>query len=146
MKTDITKALEKNAVKPPALPPAKKEVQLTKDAEEDYNIARVTLHDIISKSGPALEDMLALAGEAEHPRAYEVLATLMKATADITQQLIDLQKRRHELDQNQVGNKKNDPTGTVTNNTVFIGSTAELQKFLQQQNEKLIDASEVDTI
>ena len=107
-------------------------INLTNDAEEDYNIARNNLKKLLDKSDEALDHMMQVAAEAEHPRAFEVLAGMFKTSADMTTQLIDLQKKRHELDK-----LNNEPTETsgVTNNNLFVGSTAELQKMLAKKDE-----------
>ena len=111
--------------------PVKKEVNLTTDAEEDYNIARENLKKLLDKSDEALDHMMQVAAEAEHPRAFEVLAGMFKTSADMTTQLIDLQKKRHELDK-----LNNEPTQSgVTNNNLFVGSTTELQKMLTKRND-----------
>ena len=81
-------------------------------------------------SDEALDHMMQVAAEAEHPRAFEVLAGMFKTSADMTTQLIDLQKKRHELDK-----LNNEPTQSgVTNNNLFVGSTAELQKMLAKKD------------
>jgi len=107
-------------------------INLTNDAEEDYNIARDNLKKLLDKSDEALDHMMQVAAEAEHPRAFEVLAGMFKTSADMTTQLIDLQKKRHELDK-----LNNEPTETsgVTNNNLFVGSTAELQKMLAKKDQ-----------
>ena len=111
--------------------PIKKEVNLTIDAEEDYNLARDNLKRLLDKSDEALDHMMQVAAEAEHPRAFEVLAGMFKTSADMTTQLIDLQKKRHELDK-----LNNEPTQSgVTNNNLFVGSTAELQKMLLRKSD-----------
>ena len=69
--------------------PVKKEVNLTTDAEEDYNLARDNLKRLLDKSDEALDHMMQVAAEAEHPRAFEVLSGLFKTSADMTTQLID---------------------------------------------------------
>ena len=76
--------------------------------------------------------MMQVAAEAEHPRAFEVLSGMFKTSADMTTQLIDLQKKRHELDK-----LNNEPTqnNSVTNNNLFVGSTAELQKMLLRKSD-----------
>jgi len=106
-------------------------INLTNDAEEDYNLARENLKSLLNKSDEALDHMMQVAAEAEHPRAFEVLAGMFKTSADMTGQLIDLQKKRHELDK-----LNNEPTETssVTQNNLFVGSTAELQKMLAKKD------------
>ena len=123
----ITDALAANSK---SIKPINKEVDLTKHAEEDYNLARDNLKNLLNKSDEALDHMMQVAAEAEHPRAFEVLAGMFKTSADMTTQLIDLQKKRHELDK-----LNNEPTesGGVTNNNLFVGSTAELQKMLAKK-------------
>ena len=112
--------------------PVKKEVNLTTDAEEDYNIARDNLKSLLDKSDEALDHMMQVAAEAEHPRAFEVLAGMFKTSADMTTQLIELQKKRHELD--KLNNEPTQNSG-VTNNNLFVGSTAELQKMLTKKED-----------
>lgn len=107
-------------------------INLTNDAEEDYNIARDNLKKLLDKSDEALDHMMQVAAEAEHPRAFEVLAGMFKTSADMTTQLIDLQKKRHELD--KLNNEPTEKSG-VTNNNLFVGSTAELQKMLAKKDQ-----------
>ena len=111
------------------VPVLKDDINLTQDAEEDYHVARENLKKLLDKSDEALDHMMQVAAEAEHPRAFEVLAGMFKTSADMTTQLIDLQKKRHELDK-----LNNEPTQSgVTNNNLFVGSTAELQKMLSKR-------------
>jgi len=125
----ITKALSSQAVS--TVPVPTDDLNLTIDAEEDYKAAREHLKSLLDKSDEAMDHMMQVAAEAEHPRAFEVLATMFKTSADMTSQLIDLQKKRHELDK-----LNNEPTGpnNVTQNNLFVGSTAELQKMLAKGN------------
>lgn len=135
-------ALEQNAVVPKEeqLPSVvSRDLAINQDAEEDYEFVRKVLQETLGKSSDAVDRMMELAQEAEHPRAFEVLANMLKTTTDIAQQLIELQKKRHELDEmNNPGKEKQSKTGSgnTTNNTVFVGSTAELQKFLKKQNKE----------
>ena len=130
----ITKALAANTkvADGKLVPMGVDNINLTNDAEEDYNIARENLKKLLDKSDEALDHMMQVAAEAEHPRAFEVLAGMFKTSADMTTQLIDLQKKRHELDK-----LNNEPTETssVTNNNLFVGSTADLQRMLTKNNE-----------
>ena len=114
------------------VPVLKDDINLTQDAEEDYNVARENLKKLLDKSDEALDHMMQVAAEAEHPRAFEVLSGMFKTSADMTTQLIDLQKKRHELDK-----LNNEPTqnNSVTNNNLFVGSTAELQKMLLRKSD-----------
>lgn len=112
---------------------------LNTDAEEDYDEVRVLLKDLLKKSNIALDDLLNLASEAEHPRAYEVLSGLIKTTAEVGDQLIGLQKTRHELNDMNSGNKPlSNNEGGQTNN-FFIGSTEELQRMIKGKKDDIID-------
>ena len=74
--------------------------------------------------------MMALASDSEHPRAFEVLSTMIKHTSEMSQDLIKLQKTRKDITQEKSG-----PSSTTTNNSIFVGSTTELQKYLKKNND-----------
>ena len=102
----------------------------TEDVKQDYEISRAALHSLVMKGQEAVDGILEVAQASDHPRAYEVAATTIKNVADTADKLIDLQKKMKELDAEE---KKNAPS--TVNNTMFVGSTAELQKMLKQQKE-----------
>ena len=127
----INKALISNS-KP--LVPIQKEVNLTSDAEEDYNIARDNLKNLLDKSDEAMDHMMQVAAEAEHPRAFEVLAGMFKTSADMSAQLIDLQKKRHELD--KLNNEESKGPNNLTQNNLFVGSSSDLQRLLAKGDDE----------
>ena len=132
-KTDILTALETNL--PQQLKKIKTEVAQTEivaDTEEDYVYSRDKIKELIEKAEEAIDNMMALASETEHPRAFEVLAGMFKTTTDMMDQLITLQKKRKELTQSE--EQKVTASGGTTNNAIFVGSTTELQKFLCNNN------------
>jgi hypothetical protein len=132
-KDDILIALETNL--PQQLKKIKTEVaqsEIVADTEEDYVYSRDKIKELISKAEDAIDNMMALASETEHPRAFEVLAGMFKTTTDMMDQLITLQKKRQELTQSQ---DHKSAGGSTTNNAIFVGSTTELQKFLSKQND-----------
>lgn len=92
--------------------------------DSDYEFARQTHYDLIRKGTDALDDMLEVARESEHPRAYEVYSKLLKDISDINNGLMDLNKKQKELTKEEEAAKK------VTNNNLFIGSTTDLQRLL----------------
>ena len=96
------------------------------DIQKDYEYTRANLYSIIEKGQEALNGVMELAGESASPRAYEVAGQIIKSVADTTDKLIDLQKKVKEVEEDVVK-----PT-SVTNNALFVGSTAELQKMLKQ--------------
>jgi len=121
---------------------AAESIKLSADADEDYNEARAVLKRLLQQTDQALGSLMALAEDCEHPRAYEVLAGLLKTSGDLAAQLIDLQKKRHELDvMNNPTKAKVSPVGitSTTNNAIFVGSTTELQRIIKGTAEKFID-------
>ena len=102
---------------------------VTEDREKDYEYTRGELYSLISKGQEAVQGALEVAQESGHPRAFEVATNAMKQVADMTDKLMDLQKKVKDLDEEKKGPSK------VTNNAMFVGSTAELQKMLKQMGK-----------
>jgi len=92
--------------------------------EDDLGFARDNLYDAVVKSQAAVEDMIAIAQQSQHPKAYEVLNSLIKTFADVSTGIADLQLKKQRL-------QGKEPEGNTVNNNLFVGSTAELQKMLQ---------------
>jgi hypothetical protein len=95
------------------------------DSKKDYEYTRGQLYSLIEKGQQAVNDALDVANSTDHPRAYEVAGQLIKNVADVTDKLIDLQKKMRELDSKHGGT-------TTVNNSLFVGSTAELSKLIKQ--------------
>lgn len=95
--------------------------------QKDYEYSRGQYYSIIEKGQEAIDGILELAQESDSPRAYEVAGQLIKSVSDATDKLLDLQKKMKDIHKEDKGN----PATSVTNNAVFFGSTAELQKFLK---------------
>ena len=104
------------------------------DAEEDYKLSRNTFRSLIKKGNDAIDGITDLARESESPRAYEVLATLMKTVADTTKDLFDLQKKTKDL-AGSSSEKKLDETAITIEKAVFVGSTAELLKRVKNNED-----------
>jgi ABC-type Fe3+-hydroxamate transport system substrate-binding protein len=104
----------------------RKDTSDKEDKIKDYEYTRGELYNLISKGQEAVQGALEVAQESGHPRAYEVAVNAMKQVADMTDKLVDLQKKMKDLD---AENKK---VTNVTNNAMFVGSTTELQKMLKQ--------------
>jgi len=111
----------------------KKDIVPIKDVDEDivkdYQYTRGNLYSIIEKGQEALDSALEIAVDGGQPRAYEVVAQLIKNVSDATDKIVDLQKKMKELDEDPSKGK----TTNVTNNAVFFGSTDELSKYLKNQ-------------
>jgi|TARA_R110000868_G_scaffold13453_3_gene62802 hypothetical protein len=106
------------------------EVTSLNQVEDDANFARSNIRDLIAKGNTAMDQLLAVAKESEHPRAYEVAAGLIKNLADMNKDLLELQKKRKDLTPNGdgfAGNAKN----LNVDKAIFVGSTNELVKFLK---------------
>ena len=99
------------------------------EISKDYEYSRGNLYSLIEKGQEAVNGILELAQESDSARAYEVAATTIKAVADTTDKLIDLQQKMKDLEQ--------DPNKGPTNvtNALFVGSTAELSKLIKKQKE-----------
>jgi len=109
--------------------PVKKERESNQnDRQKDYEYTRGELYSLIDQGQEAVRGALEVAQESGHPRAYEVAVAAMKHVADMTEKLQDLHKKMKDLDEEKKGPTK------VTNNAMFVGSTAELQKMLKQMN------------
>lgn len=96
------------------------------ESDKDYEYTRGNLYSLIEKGQEAIDSIMDLAQQSDSPRAYEVAGQLIKSVGDVTDKLIDLQQKMKKL-------KEEDIKGPSTvNNSVFIGSTADLQKLLKQ--------------
>ena len=103
------------------------------NVKNDYDYSRDTYYELIEKGKESLEMMVEVARESEHPRAYEVLSGMIKNISDVNDKLMDLNKKQKDInkseDVKQVENQQNN---------YFLGSTADIQKLLQEDN--VIDA------
>ena len=98
--------------------------------ETDTEYARRNIRDLIDKGSVAVDNLLQVSKESEHPRAYEVVAGLIKTMADLNKDLLEIQKRKRDL-QPQLDNASNRGNITVEK-AVFVGSTAELLKQIRE--------------
>ena len=131
----LQKSLEKN------LPEEKKtSVQVfqdKRDIKDDYEFSRKTYKDLIQTGMHSLDTLAELARESEHPRAFEVLSRAIKDVADTTDKLMELQKNKKALNKEEEEAEKK---RLVTNNNLFVGSTADLQKMILDKD--FIDAED----
>lgn len=114
----------------------KPEGLLEPDAREDYVLSRETFRSLINKGNDAIDGINDLARISESPRAYEVLATLMKTVAETTKDLYDLQKKTKDLKGASLPTKRLDETAITVEKAVFVGTTAELLKKVKSEDEK----------
>ena len=99
------------------------------DVEKDYEYQRQNFYNLVERGSDAIEGILELAKESDHPRAYEVAGNLIKQVADVTEKLGDLQEKMKKLKEVPSNAPKN-----VTN-ALFVGSTKELQSMLKDKSE-----------
>ena len=99
--------------------------ELIKDIDNDYEFQRQNFYNLVERGTDAIEGILELAKESEHPRTYEVAGNLIKQVSEVTEKLGDLQEKMRKLKEVPDTAPKN-----VTN-ALFVGSTAELQKMIK---------------
>ena len=99
------------------------------DIEDDYKYQRDNFYNLVEKGSAAIDGILELAKESEHPRTYEVAGQLIKTVAEVTEKLGDLQEKMRRLKE-----VPNNAPRNVTN-ALFVGSTKELQKMLKDKIE-----------
>ena len=100
------------------------------DPDVDFETGRENLYKLLAKGNEAIDGILSLAKEGEHPRAYEVAGQLIKGQSEIAQNLLDLQDKLKKIK-----DIKGDVPKNVTN-ALFVGSTTELQKMIKKNKDK----------
>ena len=108
-------------------------IHQSEEENPDAHYSRANYYNLIEKGNEALDGILEVAKESQHPRAYEVAANMIKNLSDVTEKLMILQKQQQEL-------KPKEEQATQTNisvdKAVFVGSTAELLKQLKNESSK----------
>lgn len=97
-------------------------------AMNDFNMARSNIHEVIQNGAVAIEKLSQIADQSQHPRAFEVLATLMKVQLDANKDLMELQKKIREI---QVADQPHSEAAQHVTNNLYVGTTAELQKMIE---------------
>ena len=100
------------------------------DIDNDYKYQRENFYNLVERGQDAIDGILEIAKESEHPRTYEVAGNLIKQVAEVTEKLCDLQEKMRKLKEVPNSAPKN-----VTN-PLFVGSTAELQKMLKGKGDE----------
>ena len=115
------------------LEPLKKDITKAKDIvkasklDNDFEYARGNLYQVIEHGSNALAELLEVANQSQHPRAYEVVANLVKTLSDANMTLLDLTKKKQDVNNDAGGRSPN-----TVNNNLFVGSTGELQKLIKK--------------
>ena len=106
-------------------------VHQSENENPDADYSRSNYYNLIEKGNEALEGILEVAKESQHPRAYEVAANMIKNLSDVTEKLMILQKQQQEL---KPKDELAGPTNINVDKAVFVGSTAELLKQLKNES------------
>ena len=125
--THTTKQVIKKEFTPPVPRLEDKEKQ---DIDNDYKYSRENYYNLIERGQDAVQGILDIAKESQHPRAYEVAGQLIKSQSEIAQNLLDLQDKLKKIK-----DVKGDVPKNVTN-ALFVGSTTELQKMIKKNKDK----------
>ena len=99
------------------------------DIDSDYKYSRENLYNLVERGQDAIDGILTLAKETEHPRTYEVAGQLIKNVGEVTEKLLQLQEKMKKL-----GEETKKAPNKVENN-LFVGSTAELQKLIKKNGK-----------
>ena len=98
--------------------------------DDDYHYARCNIINAIDKGQEALSNLLNVASSSQHPRSYEVVATLIKTVSEANKDLLQIEKTKKDIQ------KEDAPQNQKVTNNLFVGSTTELQKMLKNLNDK----------
>jgi len=124
------KPTTKQVIKKDFTPPVPRlEDKNKEDVDNDYKYSRENYYNLIERGQDAIQGILDIANESQHPRAYEVAGNLIKQVADTVDKLQDLQGKLKNL--------KDVPNKTTANikQALFVGSSAELHKMLKNKNK-----------
>ena len=94
--------------------------------QDDFEYSRGQLYNLVEKGQEAIDGIMDVCQDSQHPRAYEVAGQLIKSVGAVTDKLLDLQKKMKDIEKPQ----KSGPN--TVNNALFVGSTSELQKILKK--------------
>ena len=101
--------------------------QTNEEDEDDFKYSRENLYHIIERGQDALSGIMQVAQETDHPRAYEVAGQLLKTNAENTEKLVNLQTTKKKL------KEADQPQRVTNNNSLFVGSTQELQQLIKNK-------------
>ena len=99
-----------------------------KGVDKDYNKVRDNLFDLLDSSKDAIEGIMSVAMAGDQPRAYEVIAQLLKVSSDSNKDIMEIHRKMKET-------SKTDEVKSVTNNAFFVGSTSDLAKMIEDQTK-----------
>jgi hypothetical protein len=107
------------------------------DISDDLIKTRDNLFSLLEKGEDALDNILSVAKQSESPRCYEVFSSLLKNLADINHQILDIHKKKQELDKTKIKPENSSNNPQIINNSLFVGSTNELQQLLANTRKEV---------
>ena len=134
---DHAQDMQSRAVTTPLKPVLEVETSTPESFQHDFDLVRTNLKDLIANGQESLYRAMLVAATSDSPRAFEVVATMMKAIADINKDLLGAHKSKSESGSPQP--QTGATTNVQNNNTVFVGSTSELAKLLKGKDINIID-------
>ena len=123
---DVTPVEQKEKPLMPVITKTEDGPDLKTDLEDAYQQTKDNLQELIDNGKDAMEELRHIAAAGQHPRAFEVYATLLKNVVDANKELLAVQKQMRTMD----GKKEGD---TKIDKAIFVGSTAELNKLLKSK-------------
>jgi hypothetical protein len=105
-------------------------------ADEDFTFARANIREVIENGTDAISKLTIIAQQSQNPRAYEVLAKLMDTVANASRELLELQEKIRSIDKSDIP-RDEEAKSQITNN-LFVGSTHELQKMIENMRNRTI--------
>lgn len=102
-------------------------------AKNDFELARINIHEAIQTGKNAMDTLVDIATQSQHPRAFEVLAKLMDSTVAASRELLEIQKKIREI---SAADAPISSKAQTVNNNLFVGSTAELQRLIKDMNKE----------
>jgi len=106
-----------------------KQVNKDEQVDADLKYVRENLYDLISSGSTAIDQMMAIADQSQHPRAYEVLSNMIRQMVETNKDLLDMHEKKKKI-----SDKKEEQSSTVNNN-LFVGSTKDVLELIQKSNE-----------
>jgi hypothetical protein len=127
---DVTPIQETKKQKLPVVSTKYNEPDIEQDLNDAYQQSKENIQGIIDQGQEAMHEILNIAKAGQHPRAFEVYGTLLKNMVDANKELLNIQKQMRDMD------KKKETNNTNIDKAIFLGSTAELSKFLKDNGNK----------
>lgn len=127
---DVTPVETTKPLLPVRTAPAVEDSELKEDLKDAYEQSKSNLQDLIDNGKDAMDELRQIASAGQHPRAFEVYATLLKNMVDANKELLNIQKQMRDMD-----GKKRDDGSTKIDKAIFVGSSAELNKLLKGTKE-----------